>query len=440
MTEPTLKIVKPNFLEKFKSKRPPDIGGVETLLTALPISKIGDVGDWARLHPSEDEYWTPELCFVSVPIKGTKRDMLHLIDEDIAMEHLAAKKIQRFRLALASKPHDVFFFCIVPSQNLDNPWNQSALEACETGQDPVDAGVVAQERGGRRLFDQARPERGRVPASEMAIADARRIDRGHVPRGQYRARSSSGPASPDRRQAGSGMTAPGVENCFRTIIVVDFEYEIVDGGLPHVLCMVAYVLDWNLRHIRTIRLWRGEFGATPPFDIGPDALIVGYALWAEMTCFLQLGWRFPVHVYDLHTAYLSVSNILLPYNPDEIRKKPRKNLAAACCAYGIEGWEKIDKPGMAKAIGEGRWREYGQPAVFEYCEEDVRNSAELLRRQLSGYRNYAPIDPQRVMYWSEYSAKTVARIQAEGMPIDMPLWNLIQENKTAVIARADRAI
>ena len=157
--------------------------------------------------------------------------------------------------------------------------------------------------------------------------------------------------------------------------------------------MVAYVLDGNLRHIRTIRLWRGEFGATPPFDIGPDALVVGYSLWAEMTCFLQLGWRFPVHVYDLHTAYLAASNILLPYDPDEVRKKPRKNLAAACCAYGIEGWEKIDKPDIAKAIGEGRWREYGQPAVFDYCEEDVRNSAELLRRQLSGYRNYAPIDP-----------------------------------------------
>ena len=43
---------------------------------------------------------------------------------------------------------------------------------------------------------------------------------------------------------------------------------------------------------------------------------------------------------------------------------------------------------MAKAIGEGRWREYGQPAVFEYCEEDVRNSAELLRRQLAGHRHY----------------------------------------------------
>ncbi len=157
-----------------------------------------------------------------------------------------------------------------------------------------------------------------------------------------------------------------------------------------VLCLVVYILDSNFRHIETIRRWRGEFGTSPPFPIDDDTLIVGYSLWAEMTCFMQLGWRFPKHVYDLHTAYLSVSNILLPYNPDEKRIKQRKGLSYACCAYGIEGWEKIDKPEMARAIGEGRWREYGQPAVFDYCEEDVRNSAELLRRQLSGHRHFAP--------------------------------------------------
>ena len=115
-------------------------------------------------------------------------------------------------------------------------------------------------------------------------------------------------------------------------------------------------------------------------------------------------------------------------------------MATACCAYGIEGWEKIDKPGIAEAIGQGRWREYGREVVFEYCEEDMRNSAELLRRQISGYRNYAPVDPQLVMRWSEYSAKTVARIQARGMPIDMPLWNLVQENKIGRGRRADRAV
>ena len=145
------------------------------------------------------------------------------------------------------------------------------------------------------------------------------------------------------------------------------------------------------------------------------------------------GWRFPVHVFDLHTAFLASSNILLPHNPDEVRNKQRKRLSDACCAYGIEGWENIDKPDIAKAIGEGRWREYGREAVLQYCEEDVRASMELLRRQLSGHGNRAPVEIARVMYWSVYSAKAVASIQARGMPIDMTLWNLVQENKLAVI-------
>jgi hypothetical protein len=129
-----ISIKKPSFAEKFKSKNAPTISGVETLLTALPVLRIGEVDDWTRLHPSEDDYWSPELCFVSVPIKGAKRDVVHLIDDDLAVQYLPAKKIKRYRLALACKPHDVFFFCIVPSQNLDNAYNADALKACQLAQ------------------------------------------------------------------------------------------------------------------------------------------------------------------------------------------------------------------------------------------------------------------------------------------------------------------
>ena len=45
---------------------------------------------------------------------------------------------------------------------------------------------------------------------------------------------------------------------FRSITVVDFEYEIDDGELPRVLCMVAYVHDENFKHVRTVRMWRGD--------------------------------------------------------------------------------------------------------------------------------------------------------------------------------------
>ena len=203
--------------------------------------------------------------------------------------------------------------------------------------------------------------------------------------------------------------------------------------------MVVHVLNENLEHVRTIRMWRGDFGSTPPFDVGPNALFAAYSGWAEMTCFKVLGWQFPAHIFDLHTAYLAASNVLLPHDPDEVRKKPRKRLSDACRAYGIAGWERIDKDAIAQAIGEGRWREYGQAAVFDYCEEDVRMSVQLLRAQLRrhcdqrGHTLLPAADIPRILHWSNYSAKSVALIQARGMPIDMPLWNSVQENKQAVI-------
>jgi hypothetical protein len=60
-----------------------------------------------------------------------KRDSLHLIEEDLAVRFLESARIQRVRLALASKPYDVFFLCHVPTRNLNNGYNASSLEACE---------------------------------------------------------------------------------------------------------------------------------------------------------------------------------------------------------------------------------------------------------------------------------------------------------------------
>ena len=198
---------------------------------------------------------------------------------------------------------------------------------------------------------------------------------------------------------------------FGTINVVDFEYEVSTGNLPDVLCMVAQVLDSNLQPLRTIKRWRGEFGPTPPFDTGPDSLFVAYSAWAEMTCFQVLGWKFPEHIFDQHTAYLAASNILPAYNPDEIRKRPPKKLKNACRAYDIAGWENIDKGDISESIGNGTWRgRYSPQEVFDYCEEDVRVSTLLLRAQLQGRPGLLPTDVPRVLWWSNYSAKCIALI------------------------------
>jgi hypothetical protein len=230
---------------------------------------------------------------------------------------------------------------------------------------------------------------------------------------------------------------------FGRVIVADFEYEVSAGELPVPLCLVAHELDENLNLVREIKVWRGEFGPAPPFDIGNDTLFVAYSAWAEMTCFLALGWEFPKYIFDQHTAYLAASNFLLAH--DEAvearkRKKESKGLTAACRRYGLDGWEMVDsKKWIASAIGNGTWRQdgYTREDVFAYCAEDVAMSVKLLRRQLRPHRfgslTMVAADVERVIWWSEYSAKCVAQIQARGMPIDMETWNLVQEHKHEVV-------
>jgi hypothetical protein len=131
--EETVPIAKPSAfsLDKFRTKHAAVAGSIETLQAGLPHHKFADAKDFVRLHPDEEAYWTPELCFVSVPIKGQKRETLHLIDDDLALRHLPSGKVSRFRLALATKPFDIFFLCHIPTRNLDNKYNSTTVEACE---------------------------------------------------------------------------------------------------------------------------------------------------------------------------------------------------------------------------------------------------------------------------------------------------------------------
>ena len=98
---------------------------------------------------------------------------MHLIDEDLAMEFLPSGKIMRFRLALATKPYDVFFLFDVPTQNLDNNWNETALAACEQAKTLWTQATSRKEEGvdGYKV-DSAR-EPGRIPRAEVAEAVAR---------------------------------------------------------------------------------------------------------------------------------------------------------------------------------------------------------------------------------------------------------------------------
>jgi hypothetical protein len=132
LAEPSAPIPQPSVfsLDKFRTKHADAIANVGTLPSALPHHSIADAKDFVRLHSDEVNYWSPELCFVDVPILGQKRDTMHLIAEDLALNYLDSGRLKRFRLALASKPHNAFFLAHIPSRNLDNGYNESCVAGC----------------------------------------------------------------------------------------------------------------------------------------------------------------------------------------------------------------------------------------------------------------------------------------------------------------------
>ena len=159
-------------LQKFKSTQAHR--GRRNAADGAATYRIAQAKDFVRLHPNEDEYWSPELCFVTVPIKGQKRDTLHLIDEDLASNTCRALEFSASGLALATKPHDVFFLCHVPTRNLDNIVERDRPPGLRAGKDAVDAGVTSRrDEGvdGYKIDSAARPRC--VPATEVADAVAR---------------------------------------------------------------------------------------------------------------------------------------------------------------------------------------------------------------------------------------------------------------------------
>ena len=93
---------------------------------------------------------------------------------------------------------------------------------------------------------------------------------------------------------------------YKYVILTDFEFEFGghEGNPPRPVSMVAK----ELRTGQEWRLWRGDFGPSPPFPVGPDALFVAFYASAELGCFRALGWPMPVNVLDLFTEFRARTN------------------------------------------------------------------------------------------------------------------------------------
>jgi DNA polymerase-1 len=214
---------------------------------------------------------------------------------------------------------------------------------------------------------------------------------------------------------------------FHEIWCVDFEFRPDPGERPWPVCMVAR----ELRSGREMRLWREELLALnkAPFDTGPNALFVAYFASADLGCFLELGWPFPVNVLDLYVEHRVETNGLPTPCGD--------GLVGALALRGLAHIDAGEKDAMRRLVCDRRyWSDDERRSILQYCSSDVDALAALLPRMTPA------VDWPRALLRGRYMA-AVARMERAGVPIDTHMHMQLIESwdsiKGRLVAEVDAA-
>jgi DNA polymerase I len=194
---------------------------------------------------------------------------------------------------------------------------------------------------------------------------------------------------------------------YREVWLVDFEFSCPDGERPDVACLVA--IEFISR--RKVRLWRNQFGDTPPYPLDDGSLFVSYFASAEMSCHRVLGWGMPARVLDLFTEFRDRTNGRRGLGGGF----QKAGILDALTYFGLAHISAAEKTGMREKFIAGNFDAWTPQEIedgLDYCETDVVALQHLLQAMLP------EIDLQHALIRGRYSGAAVSSMQHEGIPID----------------------
>jgi hypothetical protein len=212
------------------------------------------------------------------------------------------------------------------------------------------------------------------------------------------------------------------------VIFIDFEFVAGVGEQPKPVCVVARELTSG----RISRVWlEGERRPDPPFPCGPDVLIIGYYVSAEMGCFLALNWKMPRLVVDLFAEFRTQTNgLTLPHG---------NGLLGAMQWFGLNGMEAAKKDSLRQRILTGApYSPQDREEILAYCESDVNALPELYDRLM--------VDPATLIpaLWRGEFMKAIALAEFTGVPIDSALYRMMEKHwpalQAGVVAQVNQSI
>lgn len=210
---------------------------------------------------------------------------------------------------------------------------------------------------------------------------------------------------------------------FSEIVLLDIEYRVRDGDLPHaIVCLVALELRSGKLH----RIWADEIYSlkAPPFPIGADSVMICYNATAELSCFLHLGWKFPSNVIDFMAEFLNLSNGYRPENG-------KYNILVAQNAFSLGALSDDEKSSWRTLIMDDQnhpelssYSPEQREGILDYCHSDVDALEKLFPKIISCPEFDVRFALNRGRYMS-----ALTLIEANGISVDPELLRLIDEYK-----------
>jgi hypothetical protein len=199
---------------------------------------------------------------------------------------------------------------------------------------------------------------------------------------------------------------------FEEVWVDDFEFISKPGERPDIVCLCAQ----ELKSERTLRVWRTQLSAVPPYRTDGRVLHIHFASTAECTCHLSLDWPLPAKVVDLSPEFRCVVNGRIALEG--------KGLLGALAFYSLDSIGTQHKDAMRKRILQGwpfTFEEREQ--ILDYCASDIKALVDLLGKLLPS------INLGIALYRGE-SVAVLAAMEHRGVPIDMDVYPRLTDRQT----------
>ena len=219
------------------------------------------------------------------------------------------------------------------------------------------------------------------------------------------------------------MNVPAwLSNFFKHILVWDFEFSQEPGHNPKPVCVT--IKDLTTGEVRCSWLVNNKFSFPYPLD---QSLLIGHYISAEVSCLLELGYQVPKYLYDTYVEELKFYNGL---------KNSGYGLIDSCKRYGIKTISHEIKDAKRDIIIKNypNYTPEQIEEIKEYNLSDVLVNEKLFMAQIFQVevrkKNYRQWLTQALFHGR--SMGICAKIERNGIPINMKLHNDLAENYGAV--------